>query len=171
MRLGVTSGVSCETSLNEHVTPHLHREQAASGDLTRSPRANASHAQGRHAGGSRTRLGDSASQDYTASVAPGESAAGSTYTLPARREFSKSGCRPWNSQHWYCQHKNTSGEVWHRPGIPVVIRIRVIRGSITCCGLRATLVQEASWRSAVLQRGTQLSGSVANLPCKRRRRL
>ena len=30
-RHGVTSGVSCETSLNKHVTPHLHRE------YTRSP--------------------------------------------------------------------------------------------------------------------------------------
>ena len=26
VRHGVTSGVSCETCLNEHVTPHLHRE-------------------------------------------------------------------------------------------------------------------------------------------------
>ena len=26
VRHGVTSGVSCETSLNKHVTPHLHRE-------------------------------------------------------------------------------------------------------------------------------------------------
>ena len=27
VRHGVTSGVSFETSLNEHVTPHLHREE------------------------------------------------------------------------------------------------------------------------------------------------
>ena len=27
VRHGVTSGVSCETSLNKHVTPHLHRER------------------------------------------------------------------------------------------------------------------------------------------------
>ena len=26
VRHGVTSGVSCETSVNKHVTPHLHRE-------------------------------------------------------------------------------------------------------------------------------------------------
>ena len=26
VRHGVTSGASCETSLNKHVTPHLHRE-------------------------------------------------------------------------------------------------------------------------------------------------
>ena len=26
VRHGVTSGVSCETSLNKHITPHLHRE-------------------------------------------------------------------------------------------------------------------------------------------------
>ena len=29
VRRGVTSGVSCETSLNKHVTPHLHREFCA----------------------------------------------------------------------------------------------------------------------------------------------
>ena len=27
MRHGTTSGVSCETSSDKHVTPHLHREQ------------------------------------------------------------------------------------------------------------------------------------------------
>ena len=30
VRCGVTSGVSCETSLNKHVTPHLHREHISS---------------------------------------------------------------------------------------------------------------------------------------------